>query len=501
MPLQTLKQIGPCLTSELSKYLRDEYQISASAARKRIQRGIDAGTIKVLKPINFAHGQKFVYLHEHTGTRLYYERLFSALAKSRSVYRLALAAMRARGGTVTERMFPVVSGRPLESKFKQDSVDIKQALLDLGFLEKDGECLHLANNEQQYRLSTTQLEARIQTENSLLVTFADWLQKQRLIGNQMTFRFNENVPQAGHYQWDFVAPSYVAPLASREKGKATPGFIVADVILGRVITQHEVQFFIEKCSNIRIHKNNRPFMAFLVADWFEQEALNLAQSHGVIFTTPKSLFGKNFAEALEEFRKILEEKNSQIAEQAQKISELIKKTNDLDFADEINENLRGRLFELVVAHCCSKLYPGTIVLGKKFQDKNDPKKYWDCDILQTVTGTSLRACECKANRKKSKVDIVEAKKWFRTVVPLIRDTYKPDDYRNQEFSIWTCGEFDEDALQWITSFSQANGNFKVSYKSANDLAKIVEEVGDPAIKDAYNRWFKPLIDSSDENAA
>ncbi len=499
MPKKALEEIGPCLTSKLSSYLRDRDGISAESARKRIQRSLETGAVQALQTVNFAHNQKFVYLRVHTGTRQFYDRLFEAMNEANSILRLPLAAMRARGGAIPEKMFATISGLPIKSDFKQDSNGLKKTLTDLGFIEKEGEYLHLSKNSQKFRLSSTQLEAIIQAENSLLKALADWLQRQRLIGNQMTFRFNDEIPQTGHFQWDFVAPSYIAPLATRMQGKATPGFIVADVILGRSITKHEVQYFVEKCASIRVHRNNRPFMAFLIADWFEEDALRLAQSNGVIFTTPKMLFGRNFAEALEEFRKILEEQTLVIEEQAVRISELLKKTSELAFADKLNENLRGQLFELVVGHCHSKIFPGTVQLGKKFKDPMVDKK-WDCDVLQTAQGTSLRACECKAYRRENQVSIDEVKKWFVKIVPAIRDYFPKDDYPEQEFSIWTCGNFDDDALEWIEAFASQNRKFKVSYKKAEDLDALVNKVGDPTIKDAYIRWFT-LISPKKESAA
>lgn len=491
MPKQLLKQNGPSLTSVLATELRLRDEISQETARKRIQRAIESGEIKTLDNVNFAHNQSFAFLPEHNGTRLFHERLFEAMTEAKSALRLPLAAMRARGGSIPASMFPTFSGLPIESKFKQHSGTLKKNLLDLGFLTEEGDLLHLAHDSQKYRITPAHMQGRINAENALLVTFADWLKRQRLVGNQMTFRSGDQVPQSCGFQWDFVAPSYVAPLATREKGKATPGFIVCDVILGRSVTAHEVQYFIEKCASIRSHPTNRPIMAFLICDWFDQEALNLAQSTGVIFTTPKNLFGSNFAEALESFRKVLEEKETIIEQQAAKISALLEKIDKLEFVESLKDNLRGELFELIVGHCYGKLNLGTIELGRKFKDLHEDKS-WDCDVLQVHYGMALRGCECKGYRGTTKVDVEVVKKWFSKIVPIIRKHFGVQDYPQQEFSIWTSGEFEDNAVELLKELSSKTKKFKISWKDGTELSKIVEQVGDPSIKQSYKRWFKPI---------
>lgn len=499
MPKAALKKLGPSLTAQLASHLCQEHRISADTARKRIQRATENGEVKILKAVNFAHNQSFAYLPEHYGTKFYHERLFEAMTEAKSALRLPLAALRARGGSIPDRLFPTISGCPISSEFKQDSQKLKQKLLDLGFIVQDADYIHLATVKGRDRLTQAQIQATLHAENSLLTTLADWLQRQRFIGNQMSFRFSDELPQSGYHQWDFVAPSYIAPLATRTKQKATPGFVVADVILGRAINQYEVQYFLEKCSNIRVHQKNRPFLAFLVADWFDQEALNLAQANGVIFTTPKNLFGSKFAEALEEFRKILEEKDNRLEEQAAQYSALLARIQNLAFVDKLNDNLRGQLFEVIVGHCFAKMNVGTVQLGKPFKDPTEAK-YWDCDVLQTSESMSLRACECKGYRGQTKVTLDDAKKWFRKIVPIIRDYFNVSDYPDQEFSIWTSGEFEDDALKWIKELAANCKKFKVAYKSRDELSQIIEKVGDPTIKDAYNRWFKPVAPKKESAA-
>lgn len=483
-----LNELGPCLTSNLAKHLSERSKITCVTARKQIERATTRGEIKILKDLNFAHNASFAYLPNQYGTKAFYDNLFAAMEEARSVLRLPLAAMRARGGCIPDALFATISGVPIKRSHQFDSERLKEKLIKLALIEKDGAFLKYGTKNV---ITPAQANARLQAELTVLSGFSGWLKGQRLIGNQMSFRFDDTVPQFGFYQWDFVAPSYVAPLATRTKAKTTPGFIVADIMLGRTVKAHEVQYFLNKCANIRSIKTNRPFMAFLIAEWFEQEALDLAQSKGVIFTTPKTLFGKKFSDALENLRKTLEHKEVQLSQQAAQLANFLEVTDELTTMKSMHDNLRGQLFEVMVGHCYQKEYGGTVLHGKHFPDVNEPSKKLDCDVLQLTPGTYLRACECKGYRGTIKVTLDDAKKWFTKTTPAIRAQHEAADYPNQEFSIWTSGEFEDDAMTWITEFAEKCKRYSIMTCSGKACEDRIKKWGDDTIKDAYKRWFKP----------
>ncbi len=483
-----LNELGPCLTSSLAKHLSEKNGVSRAAARKQIERATTSGEIKILKDLNFAHNASFAYLQKQYGTKIFNENLFAAMEEARSVLRLPLAAMRARGGCIPDVLFATISGVPIKRSHQFDSEQLKEKLVKLGLIEQDGTFLKFGTKDV---ITPAQANARLQAEMTVLSGFSGWLKGQRLIGNQMSLRFEENVPQFGFYQWDFVAPSYVAPLATRSKAKATPGFVVADIMLGREIKAREVQYFLDKCANIRSIKTNRPFMAFMIADWFEQDALDLAQAKGVVFTTPKTLFGQKFSDALESLRKTLEDKEVQLSQQAAQLSNFLEVTEELTTMKSMQDNLRGQLFEVMVGHCYQKEHGGTVLHGKHFPDISDSTKKLDCDVLQLTPGTYLRACECKGYKGTTRVTIDDAKKWFTKTTPAIRQQHDVQDYPNQEFSFWTSGEFEEDALIWITDFAQKCKKYSIATCAGSDCEDKIKKWGDNTIKDAYKRWFKP----------
>lgn len=485
-----LAEIGPCLTSTLSKHVHEKYGISKAAARKQIERATARGEIKIIADLNFAHNASFAYLANQYGTKTFNESLFSAMEEARSVLRLPLAAMRARGGCIPEALFPTFSGLPIKTGLQMDSEDLKEKLLNLTLIELEDGYLKFGAKDV---INPIQVNARLRVEASILQAFSSWLKGQRLIGNQMSLRADNKPPQFGFYQWDFVAPSYIYPLATRSKSKATPGFVVADVIQGRKIKPREVQYFLDKCMNIRAIRANRPFMAFLIGDWFEQEALDLAQAKGVVFTTPKMLFGERFASALEELRKALEEKEIQLAEQAAKLANLLEVTDELATMKSLHDNIRGQLFEVMIGHCYQKEHGGTVIHGKHFPDLSEPSKKLDCDVLQLTPGAYLRACECKGYRGATKVTVEDAKKWFTKTVPAIRQQFGNSEYPNQSFSFCTSGEFESDALEWTKQFAESCKKYEITTCYGKECEAKIVKWGDATIRDAYKRWFKPAL--------
>lgn len=489
MPRRVIEQFGPMLTSELSKKVAEKYELTPVNARKRVERAVTDKKISVLKSVRFAHNQNFAYLPEETGSKLYYERLFKALSETKSKLRLPLAALRGRGGLIPEVLFPVLTGCPISSARKVDSSKMLLKLLDLNLVKRQGTFIRLATEQKDRAEQLTRLQATLHVEDIFISTFANWLRLQRLIGDIQNLRFDEIIPQFGFYQWDLVAPSYILPLATF-KNQKQPGFVVADVSLGRSLTSYEVEYFLEKCKEIRVHSNNRPFLAFMIADWFEQDALDLAQTNGVIFTTPKNLFGSRFSDALDTFRKVLEKKEEEIDAQAMRIDELLLATDELGLLQALSDNLKGYLFELIVGHCYSKLYGGSVVHGKHFKDVKDSNRLLDCDVLQISENHAIRGCECKGGKTEVKID--DAKKWIQETVPAIRQTYFDAEavFAIQEFAIWTSASFDDESRAYMHHLKSTCQKFSVDYKDGAEVWDIVKKCGDPRIKEAYERWFR-----------
>jgi len=82
-----------------------------------------------------------------------------------------------------------------------------------------------------------------------------------------------------------------------------PGFVVADALLGTVVEEKQLRFFLNKCRVLRNQRRLRPFMAILLSDGFTLDALRATRKSGAIAATPRNLFGDTVADALLELVK------------------------------------------------------------------------------------------------------------------------------------------------------------------------------------------------------
>ncbi len=302
-----MADIGPCTTVRLARELVKNHCLSPAAARKRIQRARQSNEV-CTAAFNLAHNQQFIYLKRHLGTKLLRERLFSALRETNSALRFPLSGLRARGGLLPVQLFATFSGLPVVNSAMSSS-QAQFQLSELGILRGGDTLLRLDPMFLNMPLEPSRLVGRLAAEQAMLCAFVDWLRLQGFIHNKMTMRGAEESPQFGYYQWDLVAPVYAYPFASGMGNDKQQGYIVVDVILGRKLDAQDVEYFLQKCKSLRQNNRMPRFLAWLIADWFEADVLHLAQTNGVIFTTPRNLFGKQLARLLDVLSQLLEGKD------------------------------------------------------------------------------------------------------------------------------------------------------------------------------------------------
>jgi hypothetical protein len=90
------------------------------------------------------------------------------------------------------------------------------------------------------------------------------------------------------------------PLVTYTASKPTPGFFIADVILGVELNVNTVAAFLRKITMLTGLRKTRPFVPMLIADSFTLDALKLCRAKGIIATRPETLFGQDVAHALED---------------------------------------------------------------------------------------------------------------------------------------------------------------------------------------------------------
>jgi hypothetical protein len=488
-----LKEIGPVLSSELAAQLQSRTGIKWEAARKRIERAKSAKKIQPLERLKFRRNEQFFYLPEHAGTPQLIQAIKTGLSKAESPLYDCLMAIQAKGGMILQTQFPVLSSLPIQGKKQFQANDAKKLLLEYQLIREShnslGACFQLNKDIFDDPAETRRIAARLRAEQLCIRALLDWLRLQGMVtAEKATIRGDGMPAQYGHYAWDLVSPSYLHALTHRVEDRILNGFIVADVCLGKTLTLGDIQYFINKVLDAS-SPFNRPFISYLVGQWFERDALLLARKHGIVVTTPTNLFGVDFGKILEEVVELLDTPDWQTDQHAMDIVQLMDRLANFVHMEGLMGNILGDTFELMVAHC-NALDWGRPMFGKRFKDSQGVE--YDSDVLFKVPNKGTLAIECKKKPKNGFVTDEEVKHWLETVAPLIYNESQSDRYykdRHCEFSIWTNTDFDEDALKRLEQAKKRKTNYEVTWKNGREMKEILRETQDKKLLDKFKQYF------------
>lgn len=478
---EILHEQGPCTTEKLARELCNRGDLSSTAARKRIQRAREQQEI-LSAPFNLAHNQQFVFLHEHAGTKVLREAMIEVIQSTNSWLKYPIVGTRARGGVVPIGLFPTFSGLPL--KAHGNSADAAQEiLLDMGILQKTagGEHLKLSDLFLNMPLSNERAHSRLNAEYVALLAFADWLQLQgMIIGRRMSFRNRKDVAEFGYHSWDFVAPSYTQPLAPNP---TKPGFIVADIILGRILDSKDVQYFIWKCTSIRSNKRMPAFLAWLIAERFQPEVLQLARSNGILCTTIKNLFGNAFGGLLDLLMQIMDGKEYGLINIDQMIEKTDHQLSSQNHLKSSHDALRLILLQLLSANALASSFNGSL---SHFDTGWDAAI--DSNVFQIVSTDVKVTCHCIVSDSLTSEDL---DRW-RNKFPLQRfdNRESPDDTRKNIHCICTTASIDSYLKQRLVEVINLHlGTDKNAVYDSADIRKLIGDTNQSSFLPVFDRWL------------
>lgn len=477
--INVLDDIGPSLSSKVVETLVSRYGLSKAAAQKRIERARTGEEILALEAIRFPHNEQLLFLSKHKKSKEFTSQLIKVLGKSGSAYRYPIIGLMAKGGATTAEDFPVVSGYPASKPPRSRDLysdSVLYNLLQAGLLERDRGNIRI-NKELFNSVSNARIHARALTERLCLEALKDILSLQGLTSwDKANIRNRDNPPQFGYYRWDFVAPTYLRPIAS----KGLPGFFVADITLGRSLTSAEVTYFIHKCNQVRGIKTHRPFVGMLISTWFEKDALLAGRSAGLIFTTPNNLFGAHFSSALDSIVQALEQKQSFIESKPNFLEECMKSIGSYSHLAAAFDSVKEMLFRLTVGYTIYRNPSSTLQFDCQINDEIT------VDIL--VTGQKeIIAIWCKVESEISQERLNE---WFKTQVEPASEIFVETEQKTK-FIYCTSAEStmkDKLFLDELNGFQQA-----VEIQDVQDISmKLMFE--HPSLWQYFSRLFDVLQD-------
>lgn len=480
-----LRDIGPCLTTDLIKSFVEE-GLSEVAARKRVSRALDG--IKRLAGLRFEKNARFVYLEHQYGTREYWTGLEKAFYNSGKSYWMSLVNLRARGGICLRSEFPIVCGAPIK-RTRQLSPDIILQRLSeiyaLKILPKNDNseeriCLNFYSS---IILKENEIAAIRLAENIGLMAIREWAKR---IGfgsyNKFKVRGEKELPIVSSIAWDLTAPSYFRPLLSIKGGKANPGFFVCDINFYGPISKEVVEVFVRKHDMASSPLNVGGIIGFLVGDTFQQDAFDFAKQKGIIPVTIENLLGSEISKALSALIKLLSDLGNSASVDSRKIELVLGSLSKIEGA---STNLRAAMFELVVGKMVKEIEGGFLICGEKREDPISHRKV-EIDIqLNKSPAKDYLVIECKSKIPGARVDLPEVQKWLNDRVPLIfniltnNGSYLEKEYR---FEFWTNGPINDDAIEWLERQVSPSEHYTFAWKDGNAVKEYSLKCKDTSIR-------------------
>jgi len=467
-----LTRRGPILSSELSSILSEEEGVKLNSASQRVSRAKNINQIRGF----FKSNQSLCYLPAHTNDPALLEVLTKSMYENGRKYWFTLNALKMHEGVISNKYLECYTNYPI--------MPLKGHIPFPEVMQKFVSEKILVFNNHEYifspKLSSIITNPAVNRtieliKDNILENFHSLARNIGLIG----YNTGELFSEYAKLRWAFKGVSYVLGV----KRNNTPGFLLADILLGKPFYKNDVLFFIEKIKLVQSFKNAPNLIPFLLVDDLENEALKLLKEHGVVVGFIRELFGAKYAEALKELITILTNAGASLKSNPDKYLDLIielKKYNS-----GLVNNIKGTLFEFVVGHIHSE-NSQSVNLGRQIISSNSRH---EMDVLATYSNKVVIS-ECKA--LKGMVDDEMVKKWTNQKIPAFRKWLQSQETlkeKNVEFEYWSTSGFTENAVEIFNKLIDSNPPFKVTYFGPVELRTKAKELKNKKLKETLDNYF------------
>lgn len=452
-----IKEEGPILSSELIESLiKKEKGLTKDAARKRLSR-IKSDVVRV-KGL-FADGQFLFHEKEIFNSEDYYTGLYNALKKAGKQYFTILQSLDFHYGQLKLEHLPSYSISPvLDLKGHVTFNSVLEKLISLRLITIKDDFILLSNIPDS-NFNSKKAKGLDVAKNFILIQFNDWTRKIGLVSYNSSKFYSE----FGKYQFNFVSPSYVGTLPKNNKTNLIPGFVVADILIGNIVNENQIDFFLNKIKAIKYQKNSSNFIPFLIVESIDTKSLNKLKSQGVVIGFVNELFGENYKELLNSLINLVTNAGAILKKNPEAYLDLISKLNKL--VDGKTNNLRGDLFELAVGYyqgrICKSIDIGKIINYEGLQREIDVFGFTESEIFIS---------ECKGYNHKVSKEEVEI--WLSEKTTIIRKWILDNNMFNDKeliFEFWSTGGFTDEAIEFLTKKKEKTKKYKINFFDLNDM--------------------------------
>lgn len=441
----------------------------ADAVRKAISR-LHSPYMR-LKYIRLANNAQILYHKDNWFTIDFYEAVVEIFREENSIYGAVLEAIKARGGYVFEKYFPILSGTGEQKKHIwpshiKDNLVISKLLIEDN-IENFGKILYLP--ERHTDNIAAHVRADCIQEQIMLQIIEDWLKKLNFITyNQICHKNLDNdLPKFATTYWDLTSPSYLLPLMKNNK----QGSVICDLFLKEISDVSQVQYILKKLELLSVQKNISRYLPIIISPNFSQDVFKVLKGRGIIPATFSNLFGKETADLFRELYISLQNLTAAITKDPKKQYTIFEKIASFE---GIANQIRGPLFEMICVHLVNNIRKGFIENGKSIFC-NQLGKSLEIDIINE-SPTEIFIVECKGYLPQNLVSHKEVKKWLDTITHIRRSFISANEERNNKkfiFNFWTSSDFDKDAIEL---FSKRHNNLlEIHWKNGEEIMQKLKE--------------------------
>lgn len=489
---EVLKDIGPCISGQLIDELVKRHGLSQAAARQRLSRN---KKIKRLAYLPFPKNARFLYFQQDYGAPQFWHALTTALLENTNAHGGALAALLARNGVIPVAHFSIACGSPLAQKGHLSPSAVLERLQHAKLVQPIqihgiGPCIRLSEQIEPDATQIARLRARLKTEEILLLAIKDWARKLGLVSYDSvklrTSESDENQPKVGTFQWDLSGPSYLAPMVSWSNNSLSPGFLVCDVLLNRQVSARDLKPFLNKCQTLRSLKRVNRCMQIFIAEDYHPDARRLAKESGIVPATPASLFGEEVANSLRQLTAVLEDTFND-ASNPQRIDEIFARLNRIEGAAT---NLRGSLFEYIVAEIVRRNSPGNVIMNRIFDDGRGCSA--EVDVIAIHHHHSTRFIECKGYKPGGTIPDQTIRKWLDKIQLIRGEALLERFWRGHKlgFEFWTTGNLSQAGRAMIVQAQDVNPDkYTITVFDSDAVRSMAAQCNDSHLMHTVNEHF------------
>jgi hypothetical protein len=257
---------------------------------------------------------------------------------------------------------------------------------------------------------------------------AQWLKNNSLVSYN-TPEFNSDFCS---YFWDVKAVSYLLPFLKGKAGSQNPGFIVADIIPKKNISDDSTNYFIRKIESCYLEKNSPPFLPILIGYNFQKETFIKLRKKNILVSTVSNLF------------------------------------------------------ELIVTHILANTSSGNAPIINKIIRSEGRQKEIDVFVSNSK---EIDIYECKGY--KQLVDDTEISKWKRKISFIYHYFKSLDDNSNKDikFHFWTTSDFTQDAKNIFEKASENTGKYSIEKKTGKEIFQYAKEWNLSGISKILQEYF------------